>query len=102
MIVLRHGTPEASIEHPVSVRAESEAVAGIVVAADGVLVDVRGLDDGGGFGIEPITGEGAGEVIAAKDVGFKAAVAAFFLAGFGFCGVLLESGDGGGIRNRQP
>ena len=48
MIVLRHGTPEASIEHPVSVRAESEAVAGIVVTADSVLVDVRGLDDGGG------------------------------------------------------
>jgi len=48
IIAFRHGTPEASIEHPVSVRAESEAVAGIVVTADGVLVDVRGLDDGGG------------------------------------------------------
>jgi len=48
IIAFRHGTPEASIEHPVSARAESEAVAGIVVAADGVLVDVRGLDDGGG------------------------------------------------------
>lgn len=39
------GGSEAGVERPVGAGGEGEAVAGIVVAADGVLLDVRGLDD---------------------------------------------------------
>jgi hypothetical protein len=38
--------PKPGVEHPVGVGGERETVAGIVVATDGVLVDVGGLDDG--------------------------------------------------------
>lgn len=41
----RDGCPQALVEHPVGVWRQSEAVAGIVVAAFGVLVDVGGLND---------------------------------------------------------
>lgn len=37
--------PQPGVEHPVGVWRQSEAVAGIVVAAFGVLVDVGGLND---------------------------------------------------------
>lgn len=53
--------PQPGVEHPVGVGGEGEAVAGIVVAAFGVLVDVGGLDDGGGFRVEAVAGEGTGE-----------------------------------------
>ena len=40
-IALGDGGPEPLIEHPVGIRGEGEAVAGIVVAGDGVLVDEK-------------------------------------------------------------
>ena len=46
------------------------------------------------FGVEPVAGEGAGEIVAAKDVALEAAVAAFFLGGFEGVGVGSQSGDG--------
>jgi len=48
VVAFEHYGPQSGIKHPMSVRLESESVARIVVTADGVLVDVRGLDDGGG------------------------------------------------------
>ncbi len=109
---------------------EGEAVAGIVVAADCVLVNVGGLDDGGGlirnaghrishppgrrckpvqnppglvglFSVEAVAGEGAGEVIAAEYVALEAVVAAFFLTGFEFGGIGTQYGDGFCFGSRQ-
>ena len=48
VVAFRGGCPKPSIEHPMSVRRESEAVAMIVVAAFSVLMDVGSLDDEGG------------------------------------------------------
>lgn len=44
-IALRNHRPQSGVEHPVGVGGEGETVAGIVVAAFGVLMDVGGLDD---------------------------------------------------------
>ena len=95
------GSPEAFVEHPVRVGTEGEAVAGVVVAALGVLVDVTGLDKGGVIGFQAIAGQGAGEVVAEDDVGLEAGVAAFLLAGFELTGVLAEGGDLLGFRKRE-
>ena len=62
VIARGNGGPEAGVEHPVGVGGEGDplsphgygatrTVMGIVVAADGVLVDMRGLDDGRSFGV---------------------------------------------------
>lgn len=95
------GGPEAFVEHPVRVRTEGEAVAGVVVAALGVLVDVTGLDKCGVVGFQAIAGQGAGEVVAEDDVGLEAGVAAFLLAGFELSGVLAEDRDFLGFRKRE-
>jgi len=59
-VVIREG-PEALVEGPVGVAAEGQAVAGIVVAAVGKLVDVGGLDDAAGVeGRQAVAGRGAG------------------------------------------
>lgn len=76
------GGPEALVEHPVGIRGEGEAVSGVVVAAEGVLVDVAGLHEGAIVGFQSVTREGAGVVVAADDVALEAGVAAFFLRGF--------------------
>ena len=49
------------------------------------------------FGVKPVAGEGAGEIVAAKDVALEAAVAAFFLAGFECGGIPPQGGDGFGL-----
>jgi len=41
VITFWHSGPKRLVEHPVGIRGEGEAVAGIVVAADGVLVDQK-------------------------------------------------------------
>jgi hypothetical protein len=74
---------------------------GVVVAADGVLVDVGGLDDGSGLCVEAVAGEGAGEVVAAEDVTLESRVAAFFLSGFEFFGLVAEGVDFSGFRHRK-
>jgi hypothetical protein len=51
---------------------EGDAVAGIFVAAFGVLVDVGGLDDGAVGRFEAVAGEGAGELIATGDIDLEA------------------------------
>jgi hypothetical protein len=101
IIAFRYGCPQTLIKHPVSVRGKGEAVAGIVVAAHRVLVDVGGLDDGGGFRVEPIAREGAGKIVAAEHVGLKAAVAAFFLTGFEGGGIAPQHCDGIRVWDRQ-
>jgi hypothetical protein len=58
VVALGDGGPQPGVEHPVGVGGEGEAVAGIVVAAHGVLVDVGGLDDGACGGLEAVAGEG--------------------------------------------
>ncbi len=83
-----YGGPEALVEHPVGVGGEGEAVSGVVVAAEGVLVDVAGLHDGAIVGFQSVTREGAGVVVAADDVGLETGVAAFFLRGFEDIGVM--------------
>lgn len=93
--------PQSGVEHPVGVGREGEAVAGIVVAADGVLMDVGGLDDRAGFRVEAIAGEGAGEIVAAEHIALEAAVAAFFLTGFECCGISPQGGDGFRLGSRQ-
>ena len=102
IVPLGNRGPEPIIEHPVGVGREGEAVVGIVVAGNSVLVDVGGLDDGGGFRVEPVAGKGAGEVVAAEHVALEAAVASLFLSGFELVGVQLHGLDGCGIGNRQP
>ena len=47
LVVIGQG-PEAIVEQPVSVLAEGEAVAGVVVAGIGELMDVGGVDDAAG------------------------------------------------------
>lgn len=55
-----------------SIGRESEAVAGIVVSADSVLVDVGGLNNGSRFGIESVAGKRTGEIVTAQNVGLEA------------------------------
>jgi hypothetical protein len=45
VITFGNDRPQPGVEHPMGVRGEGEAVAGIVVAADGVLVDVEKTQD---------------------------------------------------------
>ena len=66
-----------------------------------MLVDVGGLDDGCGFRVEAIAGEGAGEIVAAEHVALEAAVAPFLLACLELIGVQLHRLNGCGIGNRQ-
>ncbi len=83
------------------VRGQGEAVTRIIVAAAGVLVDVGGLDEGTGLGIEPVTGEGAGIVVTSKHLAFEAAVAAFALARPEGVGVATERLDLAGVGKGQ-
>lgn len=83
------------------VGSEGEAVAGIVVAAFGVLVDVGGLDDVACSGLEAVAGEGAGVSIAGADFGLESVVAAFFAAGLVGFPVVGELRHLGGIGNRD-
>lgn len=82
VIVFGDNGPQSGIEHPVGVGREGEAVARIVVAAFGVLMNVGRLDYGAALGVEPVTGEGTGEVVATENVGLEPGVTAFFLPGF--------------------
>jgi hypothetical protein len=61
-------------------------------------MNVGGLDDGSGFRVESVAGEGASEVVAAEDVGLETRVAALLLAGFVFGGLFAEGGD---FRSRR-
>ena len=88
VVAFGQGGPEALVEHPVGIRGEGEAVSGVVVAAEGVLVDVAGLHEGAIVGFQSVAREGAGVVVAADDVGLEAGVAAFFLRGSEGIGVM--------------
>jgi len=83
----------------VGVGGEGEAVAGIVVAAFGVLVNVGSLDDVTFGRFQLISGEGAGELIATGDTDLETTVTALFLCGLEGVGVLPELVHLGGIRN---
>lgn len=98
IIAFRDDRPQTLVEHPMSVRGEGEAVAGVVVSRDGMLMNVGGLDDGGCFGVETVTGQGAGEVVAAENVALEAAVPPLFLASLVFGGMSAEGTDFIGAR----
>ena len=101
VVAFGHGSPEALVEHPMGIWGEGEAVFGVVVAAEGVLVDVAGLHEGAIVGFQSVTREGAGVVVAADNVGLETGVAAFFLRGFEGIGVVAQLGNGFGFRQGQ-
>ena len=101
VIALGNRRPESRIEHPVGVGGEREAIARIIVAADGVLVDVGGLDDVAGGGLEAVASKSAGVLVAGIDFGFEAAVPAFFLSGFEGLAVFGEFNHLGGVGHGQ-
>lgn len=74
--------PQALVEAPVGVLAESEAVGEFVVAASGPGVDVGGVDDAGAFGGHAAqAGEGTGEAVPGDHLHGEPGAAAFPLGG---------------------
>ena len=63
IITIGDGGPQAFIEHPVGVWREGEAIAGIVIATLGMLMDVAGLDDVADGALQAVAGEGAGVLV---------------------------------------
>ena len=78
--------PEAVVEEPVGVFAESNAVGGIVVAAAGELVNMAGIDDAAGIERDQsITGQGTGVVVGRYHTDTKAPFPAPFNSFLVFC-----------------
>lgn len=99
MITFTDSSPEALVEHPVSIGCEGEAVVEVVVAAFGMFVNVAGLHDGAVIRFQSIACECTGVVVAADHIRFEAGIAAFALLGLEFFGILLELGNFCRIRH---
>lgn len=101
VIALWNSGPKSLIKHPVGVGRQGKAVARVVISRDRMLMDMGGLDDGGGFGVESVTGQGTSEVVAAEDITFEATVSSLLLTGLVFYRLLTKHPDFLGARGLQ-